>query len=303
MKNHQIVRYAVALMIGWTSLPGVNGAQTTFPVKYHQPVFRDGVPQNPSHQVKNAQFRLEVVSDDEGLKEEGRKGTRPTIWAHPEERYSIRLYNPLPVRVAVNLTVDGMNSISGLPSGISDGPKWMIRPYSSIEIRGWQVNGGEARRFYFTDVPKSYAQWRGETMNKDLTVNCGVIGAAFFWNSQELQAYYDAHPVYEYSRREPSQFPWLGALNQQCKKLDEFNRSSRAAMEGNSLDLEKREAATGMGEREWHPTETVDFHYNAGMFKVSQAIVVYYEFKKSNTPNPFPAMGYAPEMPELNQGM
>ena len=38
------------------------------------------------------------------------------VLAEPEERYSIRLHNPLPVRVGVNLTLDGLSTITGKPA-------------------------------------------------------------------------------------------------------------------------------------------------------------------------------------------
>src|SRR5260221_5255479 len=164
-------------------------------VKYRLAINQDGrlfhEPQRQSYG-----FRMEIVTDMEGVKPETYKNGRPFVTASKGERYSVRLYNPWPVRVAVNLTVDGLNSITGKPSGIADGHKWLIEPYSFITLRGWQVNGEEARRFFFTEKPKSYAKWRGDKLDKDLSVNCGVIGAAYFWSQKELYAFYEAHPQY-----------------------------------------------------------------------------------------------------------
>src|SRR5208282_5948283 len=136
-------------------------------VKYRLAIMEDD---RLIHEMRhqNYNFRMEIVDDSEGVMPETAKNGRPFVAAIKGERYSVRLYNPLPVRVAVNLTVDGINSISGQPSGISDGQKWMIDPYSSITIPGWQVSGGEARRFFFTEKPKSYAKWRGDETGKDL---------------------------------------------------------------------------------------------------------------------------------------
>ena len=160
-------------------MPALHAAVQNLPVKTRQVFIEDGV----SHYVVSHPsfiFRVEVISDDEGLKSETYRRGRPFVTARPEERYAIRLYNPLPVQVAVNLTVDGLNSITGKPDSIKDGTKWLIAPYSSITIRGWQVNGGETRRFFFTNTPKSYAAWRGDMLGKDLAANCVVIGAAYF---------------------------------------------------------------------------------------------------------------------------
>jgi hypothetical protein len=90
------------------------------------------------------------------------------------KEYEIRLYNPLPVRVAVALSVDGLNTIDARHTAASVARKWVIGPYETITISGWQVNMNEARRFHFTSEPKSYAQWLGKTEN------VGVISAVFY---------------------------------------------------------------------------------------------------------------------------
>src|SRR5581483_6788297 len=97
-------------------------------------------------------FQLEVIGDDGATKPESEVNGERTITARPGERYAVRIYNPLPVRAAVNLTVDGLNSVDGKPCGIADGTKWMIPPMSWITIRGWQVSGAESRRFFFTNI-------------------------------------------------------------------------------------------------------------------------------------------------------
>ena len=253
------------------------------------------------HQVRHSSFgfRMEIVNDTEGVKSEIYKNGHPFIAAQKGERYSVRLTNPLPVRVAVNLTVDGLNSITGQPSGISDGEKWMIDPYSSITIPGWQVTGGEARRFFFTAKPKSYAQWRGDMTGKDLSANCGVIGAAFFWNQEELNEYYDSHPIYR-------NYQCILPLTKSDKKAEYKSNLSSGGVQpcapsaenmDESAAAPQEQAGTGMGESESHPTVQVAFNYDTGMYSLDQALVIYYDFENAPSPNPFPALGYAPEMP------
>jgi hypothetical protein len=273
-------------------------AEKSFPVKFRQAIVQDG---QLIHETQKSAygFRVEIVSDTDGVKTEAFKNGRPFLTASKGENYSVRLYNPLPVRVAVNLTVDGLNSITGKPSGITDGNKWMIEPYSSVTIPGWQVSGGEARRFFFTDKPKSYAKWSGDQSGKDLSVNCGVIGAAYFWSQNELDQYYDSHPIYRYTQR-----PLPYSSNSGVKSMDRMAEAAPRAQASQAYDLnelkkeEPREkAGTGMGERESHPTIQVAFDYDRGMYSVSQAVVLYYDFAPVAAPNPFPALGYAPEMP------
>lgn len=278
-----------------TTLP-IQAAVKDHRVKYLQSIYQDGVlSQQARHDAFG--FRVEIVSDNEGVKSESTRNGRPFVAASAEERYSVRLYNPLPVRVAVNLTVDGLNSISGKPSGISDGKKWVIDPYSSVTIPGWQVSGGEARRFFFTEKHGSYAKWRGDMTGKDLAANCGVIGAAYFWSQSELDQYYAQHPIYRYTR---NYYPYDRAVRSKSS-ADSMGAASAAPAPSaamNDLQEEKKEVAgTGMGERESHPTYEVDFRYDTGMYDVSQAVVIYYDFDHKPSPNPFPDMSFAPEQP------
>jgi hypothetical protein len=289
----KMIRACLAVMLA-LPLQSVHAAYQTMPVKTRQVIIENGVRRCEVSRSAYG-FRVEILSDDEGLKEETYRHGRPFITARPEERYAVRLYNPLPVRVAANLTVDGLNSLTGKPSGISDGTKWMIDPYSFITIRGWQVTGGEARRFFFTPKPKSYAQWRGDQLGKDLSANCGVIGAAYFWSQSELDAYYESHPQYRYTRaqrHEGEEFAlqdvMAGAKRRAVGPLSNSAQAPEPALE---------KAGTGMGERESHPTEMVEFNYDQGMYRLSQAMVIYYDFASAPTPDPFPALSYAPEMP------
>ncbi len=289
-------------------------------VKYRLAIMEDD---RLIHEMRhqNYNFRMEIVDDTEGVMPERDKNGRPFVAATKGERYSVRLYNPLPVRVAVNLTVDGLNSISGQPSGISDGQKWMIDPYGSITIPGWQVSGGEARRFFLTEKPKSYAKWRGDVTGKDLAANCGVIGAAYFWSQEELDQYYDSNPVYrisqrpvpytDYRRKAYKSMPEggcdydasaAGAPNSTLSSMPEALPPAPAcASAERNLDMKKEEApqraGTGMGESESNPTYQVSFNYDTGMYSLSQALVIYYDFERNPVPNPFPALSYAPQMP------
>lgn len=291
---------AVLLALAATA---AQAADKNYNVKYRLAVMGDnGLTHETRRQIYG--FRVEIVDDMEGIKPEASKYGRPFITAAKGENYSVRLYNPLPVRVAVNLTVDGLNSITGKPCGITDGEKWMIDPYSSVTIPGWQVSGADARRFFFTDKPKSYAKWRGDMLGKDLSANCGVIGAAYFWNQQELDQYYDEHPIYRYTH---NLAPYSGTTDRAEKKAQEAPSSAGAGAPAMQNDLQadqsmaapvpQEQAGTGMGDRESHPTYQVSFDYDTGMYSLNQAVVIYYDFAKTPAPNPFPDLSYSPEMP------
>ena len=291
--NRMLLALSLAL-----AATAAQAAVKNYDVKYRLAVLQDG---SLIHEARrqNYGFRVEIVSDSEGVKPESARNGRPFITASQGENYSVRIYNPLPVRVAVNLSVDGINSITGKPSGIEDGEKWMIDPYSSVTIPGWQVTSGEARRFFFTDKPKSYAKWRGDSLGKDLSANCGVIGVAFFWNQEELNQYYDDHPIYRYTQRP---LPY-SASESRAKKDLAGDAAGAPAPSAQSYDAkaaesapEQQQAGTGMGESQSNPTYQVDFHYDTGMYSVTQALVIYYDFAKAAQPNPFPDVEFAPQM-------
>ena len=56
----------------------------------------------------------------------------------------------------------------------ADARKWVLDPYETVTISGWQTSQTEARRFEFTTEERSYGQALGKT------ANLGVISAVFF---------------------------------------------------------------------------------------------------------------------------
>jgi hypothetical protein len=102
--------------------------------------------------------------------------------------YELRIRNPLPVRVGVALSVDGLNTIDARRTSSWDASKWVIEPYGTLRVGGWQMSSARARRFYFTNERDSYASKLGRA--SDL----GVITAVF---------YREAGPAITYGRPRP----------------------------------------------------------------------------------------------------
>ena len=90
------------------------------------------------------------------------------------EEYSIRLTNRRDKRMAVALSVDGLNSIDARHSSAKGASKWVLGPRESLTISGWQVGSDSARQFVFTGEASSYGAWLGETRN------LGIISAVAF---------------------------------------------------------------------------------------------------------------------------
>ena len=121
-------------------------------------------------------FGVEVLVGGSPLEVLYGRGRR-YVEAREGAEYHLLLRNPLPVRVAVALSVDGLNTIDARRTSAWDASKWVIEPYGTIRISGWQMSSSRARRFYFTSERDSYAARLGRA--SDL----GVISAVFFRES------------------------------------------------------------------------------------------------------------------------
>jgi len=175
------------------------------------------------------------------------------VEARKGREYAIRLRNPYPVRVAVALAVDGLNTIDARETTAAAARKWVIDPYQTIVISGWQTSPTEARRFEFTTEEKSYGQALGKT------ANLGVISAVFF---KERVAHYQQGRSRDQARQMPAP--------SESQKLE-------GAREGRVEAKDYDEyAATGMGRRTGHAVEQVSLNLEDAP---SQVVNIRYEFR------------------------
>lgn len=132
------------------------------------------MPLPPEPPVTNVSgFDIEVLVGGIPLPEYYARG-RSYVEALEGAEYELRIRNPLGVRVAVALAVDGLNTIDARRTSATNASKWVIEPYGTITISGWQMSSARARRFYFTTERDSYGAKLGRTSN------LGVISAVFF---------------------------------------------------------------------------------------------------------------------------
>jgi hypothetical protein len=118
-------------------------------------------------------FEVQVLVDGRPLSEYRSRG-RTYVDALRGSEYEVRLRNSSADRVAVALSVDGLNTIDALQTSAWNASKWVIEPYQTITISGWQMSSERARRFYFTTERDSYATKLGQRGD------FGVISAVFF---------------------------------------------------------------------------------------------------------------------------
>jgi hypothetical protein len=189
----------------------------------------------------SAGFGLTVLMDDSPRREYFQSGTR-YVEAVRGEGYSLRLTNPTPYRVAVALSVDGLNTIDAKHTDARNASKWVLGPYESTVISGWQVSHRAARGFFFTGERQSYGNALGQTEN------LGVIEAVYFRERQP-----------EVSEAQP----WLENRAGAADEKSAAGMSSRAPAAAQPRSAAKDApsddyAATGMGHRQRHEIENVD---------------------------------------------
>ncbi len=127
----------------------------------------------PSAAVERSGVRMELLIDGRPAAEHRARGTR-YVRAYRNKEYAVRLTNDTDGRVAVALSVDGLNSVDAKHTSARDATKWVLGPWESIVVQGWQVGPAQARKFFFTTEEKSYGDWLGDTRN------LGVISAVAF---------------------------------------------------------------------------------------------------------------------------
>ena len=133
-------------------------------------------------------FQMEVLVNGRPVTEYYARG-RTYVEALQGAEYELRLRNSSPDRVAVALAVDGLNTIDARHTSAWNASKWVIEPYQTITISGWQMSTERARRFYFTNERDSYGAKLGQT------ANLGVISAVFFRERRRITPVTPPYPI------------------------------------------------------------------------------------------------------------
>jgi hypothetical protein len=194
----------------------------------------------PARALERDGYALSVLVGGEVRPEYPGRG-KTYVEALRGEEYGLRITNPLPWRVAVALAVDGLNTIDARHTEPSRARKWVLEPYQTIEIDGWQVSSEHARRFYFTGERDSYGAALGQT--DDL----GVIEAVFYRERPRPE------PIVSYAAP-----PSAGASDRARSKLERRGAGASAPQaESERIGeakgaLEDEYAATGIGEKSDH---------------------------------------------------
>jgi len=190
----------------------------------------------PAAALESDVCRIEVLVDGKPLIEYPVRDTT-YIEALRGREYALRLTNLIDRRIAVALAVDGLNSIDAETTSATKASKWVLGPYETTTISGWQVSSTDARRFFFTTEEKSYGAWLGRT------VNLGVIEAV----------------VFREQAPRPIVGKWLGAgVGESPAAAEPRRRSAEGESDSDEKSAPADElAATGIGRRVDHRVRRV----------------------------------------------
>jgi hypothetical protein len=177
-------------------------------------------------------FAVNVLVDD-APRTEYVHGGSVYIEAVRGASYSLRLTNPTGYRVAVALSVDGLNTIDAKHTDARGASKWVLEPYESTVISGWQVSNRTARNFFFTGERHSYGAALGQTEN------LGVIEAVYFRERRRDADVYRPTPPLDEERSGSANGAAAPSAKAQRSEADDY-------------------AATGMGHKARHEVEMID---------------------------------------------
>jgi hypothetical protein len=212
-------------------------------------------------------FDIEILVDGTSLTEYSHRGTT-YVEALRGREYEIRISNPSHRRAAVALAVDGLNTIDASRTDPRKARKWVIEPYSSVTISGWQVNDRAARRFVFTGERQSYGAFLGQTDN------LGVIEAVFYLDRERRP------PVTIWGGRERDaqmeKRSEAGAAGSSMPAPSSESKDSKGQLPAAAPQLADEYAATGMGDRTRHDVVRIDLDLESSP---TTALKIRYEYR------------------------
>jgi hypothetical protein len=249
----------------------------------------DGRPAGPGvagpYRPRTGGFDVQVLVGGRALSQETAGGER-RVEAVVGAEYELRLTNPLPERVAVAVSVDGLNVIDARHTAAWDASKWVIHPHGTLTLSGWQVGPERARRFYFTTERDAYATRIGRPGD------FGVISAVFYGERRAI----------------PEIIPRRGAVPEREDSSGASGEAlaaeavARSAPDSNGGEARGRlapswrhdgRAATGIGRSV--PSEVREVGMELERHPVA-VVTLRYDFRPS-PPRPVIVPGFAPEPP------
>jgi hypothetical protein len=236
-------------------------------------------------------FDVQVLVGGRPLPQETVGGER-RVEAFAGTEYELRLTNPLPERVAVAVSVDGLNVIDARHTTAWDASKWVIHPHGTLTLSGWQVGSERARRFYFTTERDAYATRIGRP------ADFGVISAVFYRERRPISEIIP--PRMSVPERGDSVGAAAGApaAGTAARSVPSNDGGSARGRLTPAWPYDGR-AATGIGSSVRSEVREVGMELE--QYPIA-AVTLRYDFRPS-PPQPVIVPGFAPEPPRERGGM
>jgi hypothetical protein len=230
-------------------------------------------------------FEVEVWVEGRPIEEYVARGRR-YVEALEGAEYELHVRNPLGERVAVALSVDGLNTIDARRTTATNASKWVINPYQTIIIKGWQMSGSRARHFYFTTERDSYGAKLGQT------ANLGVISAVFFRERYPVTVIPPPMPMRRgEDGREESKSSSNAPASPSSSAKDRAGESGVAQRRPDVYPMPDEEAAaTGIGRNVRHDVRWINMDLES---RPASQVTIRYEYRAALVrlgvyPRPYP---------------
>ncbi|MEW6185791.1 MAG: hypothetical protein AB1585_08645 [Thermodesulfobacteriota bacterium] len=167
------------------------------------------------------------------------------------DHYRIEIRNLLNRRIGLVIAVDGRNIISGSKSWLKNNERmYILEPYGCGQFAGWRTAQDRINRFYFTDVPESYAAAFGDESAM------GVIAVAVFPEIRPVEPPIPLSQLYPYDREGKS-----AGKNEKTQVLPSAPSAAKDYREKKAGRAEQamESAGTGFGREAYSPSRIVAF--------------------------------------------
>lgn len=239
------------------------------------------------------------------------------VAGRPGNEYQISLRSRSGEDLLSVVSVDGVNAISGETASWQQSG-YVLSPWRETEIKGWRKSVSRVARFYFTELPDSYAARTGRPDD------VGVIGVAVFRRQHEPPVY---QPYPDHSERERYEHyrgraeGQSGAAPQKApraKAQGGGDSATRAVPESSASEYgpsyhgapaPEPKVGTGHGRSERskvryvdfvrassHPDEVISIHYDSHHNLVARGIIPRERYAQPRDADPFPGQ-FTPDPP------
>ena len=189
------------------------------------------------------------------------------------DHYRIEVTNRLNRRVGLVIAVDGRNIISGTKSWLKNSERmYILEPYGSGAFTGWRTAQDRIHRFYFTDVPDSYAA----AFNDESAM--GVIAVAVYPEVRRCRLptpLPQTTPSYERDREGKG----VDAANKaQADRAAPSASGMRMKQDAARSEQAMESAGTGYGRDEYSPSRIVAFEPER---QAAETLYLKYEWRST----------------------